>query len=490
MSAASAEPLPSSPAILPTPPAPPDEPAAAASPGRGVRLAYGATAFGENLALNSINQLAFAVFNLTLLVSPTLVGIALALPRLIDLFLDPLIGGWSDRLRSRWGRRRPFILVGALLCAAVATGLWFFPAGRTPTFYFWWLTAGSVAMAVAYSVLIVPYGALGLELISDYHERTRLMGTRSLLHKAAGVVNQWLLKWVQVAGGGNLVAGGRLCAPLIGATIAGLGLLTVWKTPERTAPIPAPGPRRVPLIESWRLTLGRPDFLRLCLVQVLIVASLLVIDNTGFYLNVFYVNGGDLGAGAWMKGWYGTALQAGGMLAIPGIVQLSHRCGKKRTLLLCTLLLGVGGIAKWFCYVPGAGWWLLLPSALMAPGQVAVLVLIPSMTADVCDLDEAESGARREGMFNAVLAWAIKLALSGSILLSGWVLSLTGWVTDLQAEQPAATFLAMRLAFAGGTVLFAGLAAWLIAGYGVTEAAVAASRRIVAQRARDAAAPA
>lgn len=482
--------MPAPPAILPPPPAPPDDPAAPVAPGRGVRLAYGASAFGENLALNSINQLAFAVFNLTLLVSPTLVGIALALPRLLDLFLDPLIGGWSDRLRSRWGRRRPFIFVGTLLCAAVATGLWFFPAGRTPTFYFWWLTAGSVAMAVAYSVLIVPYGALGLELVADYHERTRLMGTRSLLHKAAGVVNQWLLKWVQVAGGGSLVAGGRLCAPLIGVTIAALGIFTVWKTPERPVPTHALAPPRVPLLESWRLTLGRPDFLRLCLVQVLIVASLLVIDNTGFYLNVFYVNGGDLGAGAGMKGWYGTALQAGGMLAIPGIVQLSHRYGKKRTLLLCTLLLGVGGIAKWFCYVPGAGWWLLLPSALMAPGQVAVLVLIPSMTADLCDLDEADSGARREGMYNAMLAWTIKSAISGSILLSGWVLSLTGWVTEFQAQQPETTFFAMRLAFAGGTLLFTGLAAWLISGYSVTEETVAASRRLVAQRTRAAGGPA
>ncbi len=89
-----------------------------------VRTAYGASAFGENLAINSINQLANAVFNLTLGVPLLLVGLALSLPRLIDVFLDPFIGSWSDRLVSRWGRRRPFILVGALLCAAVATLIW------------------------------------------------------------------------------------------------------------------------------------------------------------------------------------------------------------------------------------------------------------------------------------------------------------------------------------------------------------------------------
>ena len=450
--------------------------AAPARLGLGTRVAYGASAFGENLAINSINQLAFAVFNLTLLVSPVLVGVALALPRLLDLFLDPLVGGWSDRLRSRWGRRRPFILVGALLAAAVATAMWYFPAGKSPTFYFWWLAIGSTTMAVAYSILIVPYGALGLELVSDYHERTRLMGTKSVLHKASGVVNQWLLKWVQLAGGGNLVAGGRLCAPLVGGTIALLGVITVWKTPERATDVDAPAAPRVSVLQSWRITLGRFDFVRLCLAQILIFASLLVIDNTGFYLNVFYVNGGDMGTGAWMKGWYGTAMQAGGMLAVPLIVGLSRRIGKKQTLLLCTVLLGAGGLAKWFCYVPNSGWWLLLPSVLMAPGLVAVLVLIPSMTADICDLDAAESGARREGMYNAVLAWAIKIALSGSIFLSGWVLSATGWITDLKENQSAETFLVMRVVFSGGTLVCAGLAAWLIAGYRVTPALVAAAQ--------------
>lgn len=442
----------------------------------GTRVAYGSTAFAENLAINSINQLAFAVFNITLLVSPTLVGVALALPRLMDLFMDPWIGGWSDRLRSRWGRRRPFILVGALMAGGVAAGMWMFPEGRSPTFYFWWLAGGSLLMAIAYSVLVVPYGALGLELVSNYHERTRLMGTKSMLHKASGVVNQWLLKWVQLAGSGSLVAGGRLCAPFIGAAIAGLGLWTVWKVPERLQGGQIKAQPRVSIWQSWRVTLGQAEFRRLCCAQLFIYASVLVIDNTGFYLNVFLVNGGSMSAGAFMKGLYGTAFQVGGMLSIPFIVRLSRRIGKKRTFLLCTASIALAGVAKWFCYVPGAGWWLILPSALMAPGLVAVMVLVPSMTADVCDLDAAESGARREGMYNAVLAWTLKVAISGSIFLSGWVLAAAGWRTELNELQSEGTFLTMRIVFAGGTVLFAVLAAWFIRGYSVTPERVAAAQ--------------
>ncbi len=439
-------------------------------------MAYGASAFAENLAINSINQLANAVFNLTLGVPLLLVGLALALPRLIDVALDPLIGNWSDRLRSRWGRRRPFILVGALACAVVATAIWFFPAGQSTTFYFWWLLGGCAAMSVAYSLLIVPYGALGLELVEDYHERTRLMGTKSILHKTSGVVNQWLLKWVRDAGAGNLVAGGRLCAPFIGAAIAGLGMLTVWRVRERPIAATTLPPPRLTLRESWSITMRQPDFRRLILAQILIYMSFLVIDTTGFYLNVFYVHGGDMGSGAAMKGWYGTAFQLSGLLAVPLIVRLARRIGKQRAFLACTLTIALGGVAKWFCYVPGAGWWLLLPSMLMGPGLVAVMVLAPSMTADICDIDAADHGVRREGLFNAMLAWSIKAALTGSILLANAVLHCVGWSTERQAAQDPNTFLAMRVTFAGGTVLLAVIAALIIHRYTLTAASVATAQ--------------
>lgn len=457
-------------------------PAAPATLPLGTRVAYGASAFGENLAINSINQLANAVFNITLGVPLLLVGLALSLPRLIDVFLDPFVGNWSDRLRSRWGRRRPFIFVGALMCAAVAAGLWFFPEGRSTMFYFWWLLGGCALMSVAYSILIVPYGALGLELVTNYHERTKLMGTKSILHKASGVVNQWLLKWVREAGGGDLIAGGRICAPLVGATIAILGFITVWKVKERDLPPVRVSTPKVSLWSSWRITMSQPDFRRLVLAQIFIYMSFLVIDTTGFYLNVFYVNGGDMGVGAGMKGWYGMAFQLCGMAAVPLIVKLSRRIGKKQAFLVCTVTIALGGIAKWFCYVPGAGWWLVLPSALMGPGLVAVMVLVPSMTADICDLDAAESGTRREGMFNSVLAWALKFALTGSILLANVVLHLVGWVTERQAAQDEGTFLAMRIGFSGGTVALALLGAWFIHRYSVTPEAVASAQARAALR--------
>jgi len=432
----------------------------------------------ENLAINSVNQIANPVFNLTLGVSPLLVGTALALPRLWDVIGDPWIGSLSDNFNSRWGRRRPFILVGAIFTGICAAAIWYFPPGRSHGFYFGWLTVSSLALAISYSFFVVPYGALGLELATDYHERTRLMATKSVFSKTSGIINQWLLKLVQLAGRGNLASGSRFCGAILGGVVAAFGAITACRVTERKRAIPRTLPK-LSLWRGWRETVRRPDFLRLIVAQVFIYASVLVIDNTGFYLNVFYVNHGNMAYGALLKGIAGMTFQVGGMLAIPGIVWLSRRLGKKRTFILCAGSIAVAGVAKWFCYVPGAGWWLALPSLLMAPGLVAASVLAPSMTADICDLDEVVTGRRREGMFNAVLGWTTKLAVSGSIFLAGLTLELTGWRTKLGAAQSPATFLAMRLAFSGGTILLAGCAACAILGYDVTAENVIAARKAV-----------
>ncbi|MFM9029172.1 MAG: MFS transporter, partial [Opitutaceae bacterium] len=102
--------------------------------------------------------------------------------------------------------------------------------------------------------------------------------------------------------------------------------------------------------------------------------------------------------------------------------------------------------------------------------------LTPSMTADICDVAAAENGVRREGLFNAMLAWSLKAALTGSILLANVVLHAVGWETARQAAQQPDTFLAMRVTFAGGTILLAGIAAWFIHRYTLTPAAVSAAQ--------------
>ena len=445
------------------------------------RLAYGVSAFGENLALNAIVQLAFPIFNLVLGVSPVLIGLALALPRVWDAFTDPWMGSISDNFRSRWGRRRPFITGGALVTALCAFGIWQFPEGRSANFYFWWLLIGSFCMATAYTIFVVPYGALGLELTDNYHERTRLMSIRAAFNKISGLLNQWLFKLVQLAIFPSMLIGARSMGTLIGLIIAAVGLITGFKVRERPE-LTARAPIKLSLWASCRESMRQRDFMHLAAAQALIYASILLVDNLGFYLNVFYVNGGDTKYAALLKGASGTLFQMGGLFFIPFILRLSRRLGKRRAFMICTISIVFGGITKWFCYVPGAGWWVVLPSFLLAPGLVAVMALAPSMTADVCDLDEVTTHARREGMYNAILNWVLKLSNSVTVFLSGFLLTMAGWKSELGAGQSSGTYLALRILFCFGTILLALFAALTLRGYRVSETMVSAAHAQVATR--------
>jgi len=435
---------------------------------RPTKLFYACGSFAENLAINSVYQLSYAIFNIVLGVSPALIGLALAAPRALDIVLDPVIGSVSDRWRSRWGRRRPFILVGGLLAAACACGMWFFPQGHSTDFYFWWLLLGSFALATGYSVLIVPYGALGFELTANHHERTSLMGYRSAANKISGVANQWLVAIVQIGIFGGLLAGARYVGVFLGTTIAVLAACTAAFVHERQD-LRARATRTMGLAKGLRETLRQRDFLSLVIAQIFIYSSVLVVDSIGFYLNVFYVNGGDLKYGGILKGIAGTAFQVGGLLAIPLIVRLSRRIGKKAAFSWCTASVMLAGIAKWFCYYPGAGWWIALPSLLLAPGLVAVLVMVPSMTADVCDLDEVNTRQRREGMYNSVVSWTVKLCLSATVGVAGLLLALSGWHTNLGAAQSPHTYLVLRILFSGVTIACAIAAVLAIRFYRIDE---------------------
>ena len=120
------------------------------------------------------------ILNLGLGMNPALVGLLGALPRLTDAITDPLMGYISDNTSSRWGRRRPYIFVGAIFACIVFIILWQLPVGMSEIFYFWYFLIGSFVFYLGYTIFATPWVALGYELTPDYHERTRLMGVQKL----------------------------------------------------------------------------------------------------------------------------------------------------------------------------------------------------------------------------------------------------------------------------------------------------------------------
>lgn len=444
--------------------------------GVSVKLRYGAAAFADNLAFNCVNQFANPIYNLILGVNPALVGLMLAIPRVVDAFLDPFIGLVSDNHRSRWGRRRGFIAVGAVLTGIAAGAIWWPPAGQSATFYAAFLFVAGLFLAVSHSLFTVPYYALGVELTTRAEDRNALMAWKAGFNKLSGVANQWLFALAQLAVFGGILSGARALGIIIGVVVIGLGLLPALTLREPAYEQVIRQPRQ-PFWTSFRGAFSRRDFRFLAFSNLTLLASVMMVDAVGFYLTIFYVCGGDFKEAGLLKGVSGTVFQIGGMCSLPYFTALCRRFEKRTVARWSIVLVMVAGLSKWFCYFPGAGWWVVLPSALLAPGLAAVLMLGPSMVADLCDLDEAEHGVRREGMFVATYYWLLKGCTSAMMLLSGTIIAITGFKASAGAAQAPEAITAMRLWFTGGTIALAVTSYLLLGPYTLTAARLAALRR-------------
>ena len=146
----------------------------------GQKFSYGLGAIVNNLLGGAIGYMSI-VLNVGLGMNPALVGTLQAIPRLTDAITDPVMGYISDKTRSRFGRRRPYIFIGAILVGLIFALMWQLQPGRSEMFYFRFFLVLSIIFYLAYTMFATPWVALGYELTSDYHERTRLMGVMNFM---------------------------------------------------------------------------------------------------------------------------------------------------------------------------------------------------------------------------------------------------------------------------------------------------------------------
>ena len=123
----------------------------------------------------AVNSLAFPVYNMILGVSPALIGVALLIPRLWDAFTDPLMGVISDNFHSRWGRRKPFIVIGSIFMGVSFGLLWMAPTEWSETLKIAYFIVFQIFFFTFFTIFYVPYTALTYEMTPDYNERTRVM---------------------------------------------------------------------------------------------------------------------------------------------------------------------------------------------------------------------------------------------------------------------------------------------------------------------------
>ena len=449
------------------------------------KLVYGLGAFVNNLLAAAIGGMVI-VLNLGLGMNPALVGLVSALPRLTDAITDPLMGYVSDHTRSRWGRRRPYIFVGAIAAGLIYALLWQLPAEQSEAFYFWYFLVGSLFFYLAYTVFATPWVALGYELTPDYHERTRLMGTQNFVGQLAYLVAPWFLlimqdeRWFD-----GMVDGAAGLAVIIAAVVITVGILPAIFLRERfTANIAVEAPGIDVVRETWsrrlRINLGfffkgfaislrfKP-FVKLCIATFLVFNGFMLIASFQFYVIIYYVFAGDLVEGARFAGYAGTLGALSTFVVIVIVTRVGTRIGKRRTFFLATGISMVGYALKWVTYNPDMPWLLLVPAPLMAFGLGGLFTLMPAMIADVVDADELNTHERREGMYGSIFWWVVKLGMAAALAAGGFLLNATGFDVALAGNQSEQTIYLLRIFDAFIPFAASGLAIWAIYRYPITE---------------------
>lgn len=450
------------------------------------RLAYGVGALVNNLLAAAMGMMAI-VLNLGLGMNPALVGTLMALPRLTDAFTDPLMGYISDQTRTRWGRRRPYIMMGAVFTGIVFALLWQLPAGHSERFYFWFFLAGSLVFYLGYTIFATPWVALGYEMTPDYNERTRLMGVSNFMGQLAYIVVPWFYMIMENDRFfEDSVAGARGLAIAVGAFTIVAGIIPAILCRERMKSIVAKEDGMIAqstvsflsglwlnvcsFFKGFLITIRFAPFLKLCLATFLVFNGFMLIASFGSYVIIYYIHGGDKFAGAKLMGWVGTASAIGTFIVIPLITWISTHIGKRKAFFVAMGVSIFGYALKWFCYQPDAPFALLIATPFIAFGLGGLFTLMPSMVADVCDLDELQTHQRREGMFGSIFWWVVKLGMALALALSGFLLNATGFDVALGSEQPERTLLLMRLFDVGIPILTSAIAIWVVASYPITEA--------------------
>src|SRR3954468_6232167 len=175
----------------------------------------------------SIDHLALPVYNIMLGVSPLLVTMVVSMVRFLDALTDPLAGSLSDNSRSRWGRRKPFLVGASFACAITLPLVWWVPTGLSETGYFFYFFVTLAGFYISYSFFDVPLIGLALEATPDYHERTRVAAYKAFFAHGTGVLTAWLFALTQAKVFHSSLHGVRMVGLGMGVVMLFIGMIPV-----------------------------------------------------------------------------------------------------------------------------------------------------------------------------------------------------------------------------------------------------------------------
>ena len=383
----------------------------------------------------ALGALLLPIFNLGFGLSPTIIGMVLMGFRLYDALLDPVIGNISDNTRTRWGRRRPFIIGGAVSAALLLPFLWRVDPGLGEMAKALHLLIFGMLIYTAYSCWAMPFQSLGMELTRNYDERTRLSAWSTVIGIPIGLIGAWNFAFVSgpwfanpVTGKPDLVRGVQAVSLIHAAFILCLGILPGLFIRERDYHGETARQAKEPFWASMRTTLRTRPLWTLAAVVFFNLLGLASISALGQYINIYFVNAGAIRHASMIEGWKATAMTLTSLASVPFWTWFCERTDKKFALRWVLIGTFVGHGLNYFCLRPDMPYLQIIPAVFYSAISSSIWLITPSMRMDVADYDELRTGRRREGSLSSVFSWTVKMAGTLSVGLGGLVLDLTGFV--------------------------------------------------------------
>jgi len=442
-------------------------------------------AFGFGMFANQMFPAVIGIFIVVLVQSlgfpGWMWGFVMIFPRLFDAITDPIMGFISDNTKSKWGRRRQYVFLGALIMGFSFIVMWQLHKENTIDYNFTYFLLWSLLFYVGLTIFSVPYVAMGYEMSDDFHERTNIMAVAQFIGQWAWVIAPWF--WV-IMDDQNLFESSEIAVREL-AIWVGLVCMTFAMIPaifiksKSTLNQDYESITFNNIIKSlytiFVINFGQAfkikAFRKLCIATFLIFNAFNTVAAFTYFIIVFFLFNGITGPdGAW---WWPTLFGSVGalvttFLVIPAVTILSNKVGKKKAFIISQSVSIIGYIMLWFLFIPGKPYLFLLALPFFSFGIGGLFTLMMSMTADVIDLDELNTGKRREGVFGAIYWWMVKFGFGIAGGLSGVILSVIGWESG-GATQTEEALYGLRLFFSGLPILGTLLAIYVMRDYEITE---------------------
>jgi len=426
------------------------------------KLALGAGFFSLFFLEKASESLATPFYQMTLGVDPFLFSIALTLPILFSAFLGPWVGQISDTFTSKYGRRRPFILISAWLSALFFGIMWMVPEHWSTDSQLLYLFLTSLLFYTASIFYIVPLTSLSYEITHDVNDRIKVMEINSYFIKLASLSSWWLFPLATLSLFSSIFVGIKVVGWFIAIFVFGIiGTLPAVFVKEDAVEKKKTIANKFSLLENIKAIINVP-LMRLVFILVFIQAGLAAYAaKMDYYVLVYYMFDGNISEGAVWKAVLSMGYAVIAAIYIPIVSWLSRTLGKLTALKYIFALTAVGGIGKWFIYTPGVKWLLLLDPIFCSAIWTTMTIILPAIVAEASDQDKQNTEVCRAGGFAALHHWVFALSLMFALLVSGMSLNVIGFDANLGSSQPQNALISMKVILSLGTII-PSIVAWFV----------------------------